>query len=228
MSAQLSLESTQTQILRIRNGVVGSNTFVVRLKVDAPSGNRSICVIVDPGSSVEALDRVIREISETPITLITHGHFDHVLGAHRMAEIGSPIYMNGADVLHLRRNNFYLRALSFRERVKDFDFIDLRTESPQVPGLEVVSAPGHSAGSSVFHVNGLIFTGDTVLERSVFSPTVSGSDIQSQYSSVVRIAALCAASRLVLPGHGKPLTFEQLIDRNAEFRQITRSLQDLK
>lgn len=210
------------EVICIRNQVVGANTYLIRIPSNARNSVSETTVVVDPGSSFQELDMLLLDSQVTPVTLLTHGHFDHVLGAARMAERGSPVYMHSWDARHLARNNFYLKALSYPERCDPFDFIPIEESAPVVPGLEVLFTPGHSAGSCTFILGDLVITGDSILDNRVLSDTVVGSDASLQLDSVERVLSRCHALTMVLPGHGRPLLFPDLVRANNEVADIMR------
>ena len=63
------------QIKRMPVGQIGTNCYLLE-DTDA-----KLCAVIDPGDQPEDIDREIRKAGLTlTMILITHGHFDHVLG----------------------------------------------------------------------------------------------------------------------------------------------------
>jgi glyoxylase-like metal-dependent hydrolase (beta-lactamase superfamily II) len=137
--------------------------------------------------------------------------------------------MHGADTIHLKRNNFYLRALQYNRKFEEFEFTDLLQLEPNIPGLDVIRTPGHSVGSCSFKFKDVIATGDALLPRNIGSPTVPGSDLGQQINSVERMLALIEPQHLILPGHGKEKSFSQLLELNEDLQTLAQcSALDLK
>ena len=64
------------QIKRMPVGQIGTNCYLLE-DTDA-----KLCAVIDPGDQPEDIDREIRKAGLTlTMILITHGHFDHVLGS---------------------------------------------------------------------------------------------------------------------------------------------------
>ena len=63
------------QIKRMPVGQIGTNCYLVE------DPDTKTCVVIDPGDQAADIDREIRKAGMTLTKiLITHGHFDHVLG----------------------------------------------------------------------------------------------------------------------------------------------------
>lgn len=220
MSVTIFDVAPDLEVTRIRNDVVGANTWVVRSKIKQKNSVPvAITMVIDPGSSWRELERVLRDSVDTPTTLITHGHFDHVLGAHKMEVEGSPIFMHSGDQSHIARARFYLRALSYGNAFEPFQYTCF-SKGLNIPDLSVLKVPGHSRGSCAFAFHGLLATGDTVLANSVFSRTVAGFNSEQQLRSVRHLLSLSTLETLVLPGHGDPAQFGDLLLGNPELQAI--------
>ena len=71
------------QIKRMRVGQIGTNCYLLE-DTDA-----KICAVVDPGDQPDDIDQEIRKAGLTlTMILITHGHFDHVLGVPGLLKNG--------------------------------------------------------------------------------------------------------------------------------------------
>ncbi len=222
MTSDQFVTASGVEVIRIRNDVVSANTFV--LQADSTTGE--VCLVIDPGSDAAELEAVLRGVTSTPTVLLTHGHFDHVLGVHALQESGSPVYMDAADAPFLRRNNFYMKALSVGHSTRPFEFHDIATELPDIPGLTARSAPGHSPGSYAFRFHDVLVTGDTILSRHILSPTISGCDEGQQVRSVESLLDEMMPGTIVLPGHGRPADVQHLMDRNDDFRTVVEYMRN--
>jgi glyoxylase-like metal-dependent hydrolase (beta-lactamase superfamily II) len=180
--------------------------------------------VVDPGSNTNALSKLLNELEANEIyVFITHGHFDHVIGVDSLLKRKSPvnIYMDPLDRQHLKLNNFYMKVLGHTDKCEDFAFCEFEKFEPTIDASLVFHAsPGHSSGSTIIQMENIYFTGDSVLSRSVFAPTVRGSDQQKQIHSVVSILSEAKHTDWILPGHGKPRTLEETLLLNGELKAI--------
>ena len=86
---------------------------------------------MDPGCNTDDEKKVLYDfISREGIhpvkILLTHGHFDHVLGLTECAKkYGIPVYMHPADKDILKTDDFFTRTYGFSMPVIDVDTIDI-------------------------------------------------------------------------------------------------------
>ncbi len=68
------------QIKRMPVGQIGTNCYLLE------DTEAKTCAVIDPGDQPDDIDREIRKAGlKLTMILITHGHFDHVLGVPRPA-----------------------------------------------------------------------------------------------------------------------------------------------
>ncbi|MBI5036658.1 MBL fold metallo-hydrolase [Candidatus Micrarchaeota archaeon] len=163
-------------------------------KVYVLEGEESVWLI-DSGDKAE---RVLSNLKK-PIerVLLTHGHFDHVLGA-----------IEGKWDSWLRQEDLELITEMSRDyaEVPKPDFFKpfppkLEFESFK---LELFHTPGHTPGSVCFldRKRGILFSGDTLFAGGFQGRTdLIGSDQGQMDRSLEKIASL--EFDLLCPGHGK-------------------------
>lgn len=138
--------------------------------------------------------------------LVTHGHYDHIMGAADLKEkTGAKIYMHESDMEKIDdpRKNFcpYLKNV-----VKHFD-VDVTVTDGDVLDLcgykvEVMHTPGHSRGEVCYKTGDVVFAGDVIFRDSYGRYDNYDSDFASLKKSVERLLALPENTRL-LCGHGE-------------------------
>ena len=81
------------KIAMMQLGSYGTNCYIVW------DENTKNAAVIDPGDDVPALDEAIARLALHPeAVLLTHGHFDHLLGAHHIKEAyGAKVYIDKAD-----------------------------------------------------------------------------------------------------------------------------------
>ena len=158
------------KIVRIQAEGYGSNCWVL---IDEQSEEYAI---IDPSATGEAfLDFIEKrgmKKENLKYILLTHGHFDHIFGADEIRDItGAPLCIHKADADFLTDSDKNAYRYFFREdlvmrpcerELSDGDVLYLGQEE-----IKVVSTPGHSEGSVCFFVGDVIFTGDTLFDRSI-------------------------------------------------------------
>ena len=126
------------QIKRMPVGQIGTNCYLLE-DTDA-----KLCAVIDPGDQPEDIDREIRKAGLTlTMILITHGHFDHVLGVPGLLEKwpGIPVYVHEKEVNWAGAGDQYmlLAPVEGIHTVKEGDTIPFGGAT-----IQVLHTPGHS------------------------------------------------------------------------------------
>ena len=159
-----------SQIQACPCGMIQANAYIVQAQ------GREDCVVIDPGDDYEKLRRALGDRRLGAI-LLTHGHFDHILGAGALAEAtGAPVYVGA--------------ALS----VCGLDF-------------DILPTPGHSKGSVCLYLKGegALFSGDTLFRAGYGRLDLHGGDARAMLNSMKALFAL-PPETVVWPGHGDATT----------------------
>jgi glyoxylase-like metal-dependent hydrolase (beta-lactamase superfamily II) len=182
-----------------------SNAYLV---VDEPGGHG---VLIDSNGVTDPLtERVEREGIELTHLLLTHQHWDHVVGATKLAErLGVPIV--GSEETKAAGGDQY----EVTETVGGGDVIEsggLR--------IEAIEVPGHVAGQLAFLIDGT----DVVTADCLFKGTVGGTrapaatGFADQRESIMdRLMELPHETR-VHPGHVGPTTIGDEWEQNGFIR----------
>lgn len=137
--------------------------------------------------------------------LITHGHFDHVLGINRMKEaLGAEVYVPKDDIILIENINQF--AKQFAEVVDDIPRFD-KTYEPGITfkignkEFNVIKTPGHTEGGVSILGNGILFTGDTLFCNSFGRTDLYGGSLQSLKHSILNVLFMLPDETKVYPGH---------------------------
>ncbi len=172
------------------------------------------CILID---APYPLDKPLSFMKENGLVLsmvlLTHGHFDHMLGlaAAREAYPKVPFYLHENDWKYIKDG--YKETVSL---LSSFDPFFLSRYGSAITGMpedalpygteagpfRIIETPGHTAGSVclVSDEEKAAFTGDTLFKGSV-GRTDIGGDAAALASSISLLRAL-PDDMLVLPGHG--------------------------
>ncbi|MEK7527608.1 MAG: MBL fold metallo-hydrolase [Patescibacteria group bacterium] len=170
-------------------------------------------VIIDPGDEGTEIAQVINELQLKPMMiLLTHGHFDHILGVIDLKLIYNiPIAMGKEDAFLVDRAGetakYFLKRDIKIPKIKKIDnsLKEIRTIKMDDDTIEVIKCPGHTPGGVSFYApkSKLLFTGDTV-----FAGGLRGETGHKYSSKKLLYRSICSLLKLpdetvVLPGHGE-------------------------
>ena len=145
--------------------------------------------------------------------VLTHGHIDHV---RDVAEFDVPVFIHAADraLVEQPADNQRMPEL---ERIFDVANMKIPTEvhnlgdDVEIGGrpFRVHHMPGHSPGSVMFRVPGLVIGGDVLFNGGVGRTDLPGSNPEDMMLSLKRVASEFDDDDTVLPGHGPQTTVGQ-------------------
>lgn len=180
-------------------GMVESNCYAL---VDGDEA-----VLVDAGAHPDDIENAIEKRGlNVRAILLTHGHFDHILGAQGLAEkYRVPVYIheNDEEMLSDGMKNAYSVFFGGQwgefhgaHTMRDGDVLSIFGEE-----IEVIHTPGHSEGSVCFKVGNSLFTGDTVFSRGTGRCDLYSGDTDKIRASIAMLDRL-PADTVIYPGHG--------------------------
>lgn len=190
--------------MRIIVGEMGTNCYLLY-------SQDKTAVIIDPGDEGVEIAQTINELGLKPIAiLLTHGHFDHILGVLDLQLIFKiPVAMGTEDIFLINRAGetakYYLKknikTPKILSVISKFKEIKLGKET-----IKIIRTPGHTPGGVSFYAkeSGLIFTGDTIFASSIGDTTHQYSSKSDLNKSIEKILALPDGVK-VLSGHGEEI-----------------------
>lgn len=198
------------KIKTIQCNMLAENCYIV-------SNNDNECIIIDCGAHSNGeyayIEQYISDNALTPkMHLLTHGHFDHIMGAKWIFEkYGCAPIICSEDVNIY--NNIKEEAENFgftldhnlppvTRCLNDGDTIDFGSCT-----FNVIHTPGHSRGSIVFYCASehIAFTGDTLFNGSIGRTDLPGGSMFQIINSLRKLTQL-PDDTTVYPGHGSKTT----------------------
>lgn len=177
-------------------GLIGTNCYLLW---DETAGNAA--AIVDPGGSADQILAKIKQNNlDVKMILLTHGHFDHVLGVPDIlaAYSGLPVYITETDYPEARDGGQFGYSMGEVSSVHFYDEGD--TVELGNLKIDVLRTPGHTPGSVTLRVEDVLFTGDTLFRGSCGRTDFPGGSFGDMQRSLKRLADLPGDYR-VYPGH---------------------------
>lgn len=171
------------------------------------------CAFVDPGCSSsseisELTDFVTAKGLKPVCIMLTHGHFDHVLGVAGLSSFygGLPVYMAPADKVTLEGNGYFVRMFG-ADMPEAFVTTDIAEGSVIEVGslrFEVIETQGHTPGGVCFleRSEKLMFSGDTLFAGSIGRTDHPGGDYDALMRSIFEKLMVLDGDIAVVPGHG--------------------------
>jgi len=191
--------------LEIEQLILGDLETNCYLVSDPQSGQ---VLIIDPADSADFITQKILDQQLQPVgILLTHGHFDHVLGLLELKlNFPIPILIHQADIFLLAKAQASARHWLKREVdpvpladvfIKDKDLIEIGNFQ-----LQIMETPGHTLGSICAFNHEVVFTGDTLFKDGVGAANHAYSNKRQLWKSIEKIREL-GAGKTLYSGHGE-------------------------
>ena len=197
---------------RYELGPIGTNCYVVR----ADRGG-SEAVVIDPsGESPDLRLGLARSGARCVAVLITHGHWDHLVGVAELAEAtGAPVHMAEDERMLLEDINTFA-PLTVQLRGYTPDVLLQGDETLDLAGItfETLRVPGHSPAHLAYYADGCLFSGDVLFAGSVGRTDLPGADWDTLVASIRMLADRFPPDTVVYPGHGPQTTLGAELARN--------------
>ena len=195
-------------------GMMGTNCYLVS------NTETKECVIVDPAVYSEELAAHIRreELSVQAI-LLTHGHFDHIMGIDGfLKEYDVPVYAHREEAVLLNDADYnassdYGRAYTYSgaSHVEDGQILNLAGMQ-----FQVIHTPGHTIGGCCYYAEAekILFSGDTLFQMSVGRSDFPTGNGRQLIGSIQKKLMVLPEETIVYPGHMEQTTIGDEKRRN--------------
>ena len=185
-------------------GMLDNNNYLL---IDEKSKE---AVLIDCSEYIEEVDVVLKNYdAKLKYILITHGHFDHVLGINKFHEM----YPETQIIAPLLDKDLIEDIGTFVDRfiggmgqvdvphvdnyVSDVDEFTIGENK-----IKIISTPGHTKGGVCYSVDEKIFSGDTIFLGSVGRTDLPGGNFEQIRSSVKKILEMFDDEIPIYCGHG--------------------------
>lgn len=169
-------------------------------------------VFIDPADQGKYIyDKLTEKGFTVDAILLTHGHFDHIMGAKELRDLtDAKIYILEEDKVLIRdpyvnvsaqwAKKYTLEADEFLKDGQELTFGDKK--------CKVIATPGHTIGSCCFYFeeDKLLIAGDTLFYESVGRTDLPTGSMSKLQRSIQDKLMVLPEDVKVYPGHGMPTT----------------------
>ena len=188
-------------------GILENNCYFIHREGETET------IFIDPNSQGDKLFVRLREKGlEIKAILLTHGHFDHIMGANEMRTIsGAKIYALEEEAELLsdpQMNSSFKVGKSYTVKpdvlLKDGDVVNVGSIN-----LKVIGTPGHTIGGCCYYSeeDKVLFSGDTLFFESCGRTDFETGNAGQMKESLRKLMELPEDVK-VYPGHGEFTTIE--------------------
>ena len=194
-------------------GMQGTNCYII-------FNDSNEAIVIDPGDEVYKIEQYLKANDLVcKGILLTHGHFDHILGVDELAEkTHAKVYAHEAEAELLKQPELNLSSELRRDCSLEADVWLKDQEELTIAGyrIRVIHIPGHTTGGACyyFHGYGILISGDTLFRESIGRydfPTGNGEVL---ISSILNKLMILEDQVKVYPGHGQSTTIGYERDHN--------------
>lgn len=164
-------------------------------------------VIVDPAICPDYLLSHVKSNGYVPKGIIlTHGHFDHVMGIEGwLSEYEIPVYLHEDEKEVLANSNLNLSVMIGKyytydkvETLKDGEILELAGFS-----FKVIHTPGHTQGGCCYYEENeaVLISGDTLFKSSVGRSDFPTGNMSTLVKSIKEKLFVLPDDVMVYPGH---------------------------
>lgn len=178
-------------------------------------------ILIDPGYFDESIFHYIKSLGGISSILITHGHFDHIMGLNALCNEfkQAKIYIFEKEEKVLFKPSYNCSSLIGKPYVPTCSIEYLCEGKVKIDGyeIEVIHTPGHTCGSCMYYfVNeNILFTGDTIIGQGIGRSDLPTGNEQELLLSLNKIKMKnFSDDTKCYFGHEKPLKYKLLKETN--------------
>lgn len=166
-------------------------------------------VLIDASSNIPELIDAAKDY-DVEYILLTHGHFDHIMGLTALKKALNAKAVICKDDLVISDNINEFTSLfglpevappAYEKYIKDGDVIKVGNLE-----IKVIQTPGHTEGGVCYLIDGILFSGDTLFNGSVGRTDLFGGNFKKLSDSINNKLFKLDEKTKVYPGHGDMTT----------------------
>ncbi len=168
-------------------------------------------VLIDATMFSPEIEQTIKNLgAKVEYILLTHGHFDHVMGVNDLKRaLKTEAVINKDDLAISDNVNEFTRLFGLPDSdipqydkfIKDGDIIQVGKMQ-----IKVIHTPGHTEGGVCYLIEDKMFSGDTLFRESVGRTDLFGGSFAKLSNSIKNKLFQLDDNITVYPGHGPQTT----------------------
>ncbi len=189
------------KIKRFLTGMIGTNSYLMI------NEDTNACILVDPAAFSKEIEETMRkEQLQLVAILLTHGHFDHIMGVDDvLVQYDVPVYAHKEEKELLTDATKNLSAMYGKGYTFPNACYVEDGEELEVAGFlfQVIYTPGHTKGGCCYYCSkeGVLFSGDTLFCGSVGRTDFPTGSSSMLIRSVEEKLMVLPENTKVYPGH---------------------------
>lgn len=194
-------------IIKFVLGPIENNNYLL---IDDSSDQKE-AILIDCTEKSDAIDEaLVQNNANLKYILLTHGHFDHILGInYYRKKYGCKALVHKDDKYFIDNIKEFASRFGVGEvEVQNIDgFVD-ENDSIKFGNIEVkvIYTPGHTQGGVCYLIGDDIFTGDTLFYESVGRTDLPGGNFNQIKTNIQEKLFTLDDNIKVYPGHGPATT----------------------
>ena len=187
-------------------GPIDANNYLI---IDEKTND---AVLIDCSSARPEFINAVKESGvNLKYILLTHGHFDHLLGVDKFKEVfGVETYVSEDDMEQVRLVPDMMQMFAGMVPVNISGINHFVHDGDEfVIGditIKAISTPGHTQGGMCYLIGDKLFSGDTLFQSSVGRCDLTGGSLKNIVDSIKNKLFTLPDETEVFPGHGVKTT----------------------
>ncbi|MBD3241494.1 MAG: MBL fold metallo-hydrolase [Chitinivibrionales bacterium] len=196
-------DNANVTITRFVAGPIDTNMYVV-------SDKAGHAVVFDPSRGCgEALGYIADHKLQLGGIILTHGHFDHLLGVDEIrAEHEVDVWVHPAEKALVRQSGLNGSDIMGLSYFYGGPLRELNEGDMEIGGIamRVLHVPGHSPGGCAFLIGKDLICGDALFAGSVGRADLPGGNFEQLIAAIKEKLLTLPSDTVVWPGHGNRTT----------------------
>ncbi len=174
--------------------------------------NDDRALVVDPGDYGKKIYEWFQNHGKRcEAILLTHGHFDHIMGVRELKELtGAPVYAGENEAVLLADSDMNVSRRIRRPETVVPDVLLKDASQLQLGGIDFkcIFTPGHTAGSVCYYFekDSVLLSGDTLFKSGFGRTDLPTGDTGTLFNSIRNILFMLPGDTVCYPGHGEATT----------------------